>query len=94
MRKAVFGDYDQVQLKPVCSATETILNIGNLLVASSTHILLRERITKAQIRLRRSAVWSVPFLFACNKIRFSHDDAHIKEISDKRIFNLCQDADY
>ena len=38
---------------------------------------MRKRITNVRIRLRGCAVWSVPLLFACNKVRLSHMEAHM-----------------
>ena len=67
-RKPVFGVFDQVRLKPVCSATE----------ASESHefatgdvILSKQRITKTLIRLCGCADWSAVLLFAYIKMVFS-----------------------
>ena len=38
--------------------------------------LYRKQLTKALIRLNGSAGSSAPLFFACNKVRFSHIEAH------------------
>ena len=63
-RKRVFGVSDKARLKPVSSATETSQKIEILREASLDMILSSKRITKALIRLRACAGWSVPVLFA------------------------------
>ena len=66
VRKPVFVDSDQVIYKFACSAIETTKNIAISLVAilDTRMILSIMRITKALVRLRGYAVWSVPLLFA------------------------------
>ena len=55
------GVSDQVRLKPACSASMKL----EILVTETRDITLsRQRTTKALIRLRRCAGWSVPLLFA------------------------------
>ena len=74
MRKPVFGVFDQVRLKPACSASEASYSHEILDLASIGIILSRQRTTKAQISLR-----------GCEQQRrrsacadgFSHDVAHI-----------------
>ena len=62
--KLVFGVSNTLRLKPVSSATETNYKIAISLEASLDMILCNKRITKALIRLRVCAGWSVPLLFA------------------------------
>ena len=50
-----------------------ILHAKNLAI-----ILTKERKTKVLFNLCGCARWSVPLIFACNKIRFSCDMAHIE----------------
>ena len=71
VRKPVFRISDIARLKPACSATETSLKNEISLEASLDIILSSKRITKALIRLRGCAGWSVPVLFATTKDRFS-----------------------
>ena len=72
------GVCHQVRLIPTCSATKTTNKNEKLHLANVTIILSRERIAKPQTRLHRCSGWSATVLFACNKIRFSHnDEAHI-----------------
>ena len=65
--KPVFSISNKARFKPVSSATETETsrNIENSPVAS-LHIMIlsKKRITKALIRLRGCASWSVAVLFA------------------------------
>ena len=63
-RKPVFGVSDKVRFKPACSGTGTRLKIEISPVASLHMILYKRRITKALIRLRGCAGWTVPLLFA------------------------------
>ena len=59
--------------KPACSASETSKKIDKSktsLFASQDMILFNKRITKALIRLRGCAGWSVPVLFATPEDRF------------------------
>ena len=58
--KPVFRVSEKTRLKPVSSATETSLKIEISLVTSLDIVLNKTRITKALIRLRRCAGWSVP----------------------------------
>ena len=62
-RKPVFVVFDKVSLKPFSPATETSYKIEISPVASLHIILSKNRITKALIRLRGCAGWSVPVLF-------------------------------
>ena len=75
--KPVFWVFDQVGLKPACSADETSHGLEILAMASRGIILYRQRTTKALIRLHRCSGWSAPLLFVCGINRFSHDEAHI-----------------
>ena len=70
---------NKARLKPVSSATETGLNIENLLVASLDLIISNKRITKALIRLRGCAGWSAPLLLANPEDRFSRVEVPIRE---------------
>ena len=74
VRKPVFGVSDKVRLKPACSATETSLKIGILLVASLDMILYKRGITKT------CAGWSTPLLFANPEDRFSRMEANMDGI--------------
>ena len=74
------GVYDQVRLKPACSATEARSGLEISALASWGIILSGQRITKALIRLRGCAGWSGPLLFAYGKNRFFQDVAHINKI--------------
>ena len=76
-RKPVFGVFNQVRLKPACSATEASLRLDSSDIESRSIILSRQRTTKVLIRLRECADWSAPLLFAYGINRFSHDVAHI-----------------
>ena len=58
------GVCDQLRFKPVCSATEASQNPQSLDLASIDTILSKQWTTKVLIRLRISAGWSVPLLFA------------------------------
>ena len=84
MRKPIVGVFDQVGLKPTCSATETSYKRAISDIEARRIILSRQRITKTLIRLRRCAGLSASLLFAYNINRFSHDVAHFL---DKAIFN-------
>ena len=53
------------------------LGSWNSATASRGIILSRQQTAKVLIRLRRSAGWSAPLLFAYGINRFSHDMAHI-----------------
>ena len=61
--KTVLGMFDQVRLKPACSAIVTSKNLENSATASRGIILSRQRTTKVLIRLCWCAGWSVPLLF-------------------------------
>ena len=63
--KPVFGVSDKAGLKPVYLVTETGWKIEISPVASLDMLLSEKRIAKAMIRLRGSAGWSAPLLFAC-----------------------------
>ena len=62
--KSVFVISDKAKFKPTCSTRETSWKIEIWLVASPDMILSNEPITKALIRLRWCAGWSVGLLFA------------------------------
>ena len=65
-RKPVFGVFDQVRLKPACSATETSQSL-EILDLSSIGIILhvsKKRTAKILIRLCECSGWSAPLLFA------------------------------
>ena len=79
-RKPVFGVSDLVRLKPACSGKEASKGLEISAIASRGIILSRQRTTKALIRLRRWAGWSVPLLYAYGKNRFSHDVTHIFQL--------------
>ena len=69
-------DCDHMRQNSACLARyRDKLNISFLHEASLAIMLSRKLITKARTRLRRCAGWSVPLLFACNKIRVSWDEA-------------------
>ena len=77
-RKPVFEVSTKASFKPVSSATETILKIGISPVASLHIIFSKKRITKAIVRLRGSAGWSAPVLFANPRRQvFSHRDLYL-----------------
>ena len=75
-RKPVFGVFDQVRLKPACSAKETSQSHEIANIETRDIILSRHRTTKVLIRLRGCAGWSAPLLVAYDISRFSHDEAH------------------
>ena len=75
--KPLFRVTDKMRLEPVSSAAETSLKIENYDVASLDMILSNKRITKALIRLRGCAGWSVPLFFANTDDRFSRAKAQI-----------------
>ena len=56
-RKPVFGVYDQLRLKPTCSADETSYCLEILAIASRGIILSRQRTTTALIRMRGCNIW-------------------------------------
>ena len=56
------GVSDQVRLKPACSATEASMKFEILVTETIDITLSRQRTTKALIRLRGCAGWSVPLL--------------------------------
>ena len=62
--KSVLGVSDKAGLKPVYLVTETGWKIEISPVASLDMLFSEKRITKAVIRLRGCAVWSMPLLFA------------------------------
>ena len=62
-RKPVFGIFDQVRLKPACSASEASYSLEISDIETRGIILSRQRTTKALIRLRGCADWSAPLLF-------------------------------
>ena len=64
MRKPAFGVCDQVTLKPACSVTEASIRLEIFVTVTRDITLFRQRTTKALIRLRGCAGWSVPLLFA------------------------------
>ena len=68
--------FDQVRLKPACSASETSLGPEILDLASKGIILSRQRTPKVLIRLCGCAGWSAPLLLAYGKNRFSHNMVH------------------
>ena len=61
--KSVFGVSEKARHKPVSLTTETSLKTEISLVASFDIVLYKKQITKALIRLRGCAGWSVPVLF-------------------------------
>ena len=63
-RKPVLGVSDNLNFKPVSSATETSQKSEIAIEASLGMIVSNTRITKTLIRLRRCAGWSAPLLFA------------------------------
>ena len=63
--------------KPACSADEIRLGLEILAKASRGVILSRLWTTKVMFRLQRCAGWSVPWLFTYGMNRFSHDVAHM-----------------
>ena len=69
-RKPVFRVPDMARIKPAFSTTETSQKIEILLVPSLDMILYNKGITKALIRLRVSAGWPVPLLFANHRSSF------------------------
>ena len=76
-RKPAFGVFDQVRLKPACSAAETSWRLEISDTENGYIILSRKWTTKVLIRLHRCAGWSAPLLFAHGINRFSHDEAQI-----------------
>ena len=76
-RKPVFGVFDQVWFKPVCSAKEASYSHEIANIKTRDIILSRQRIIKVLIRLRGCAGWSAPLLFAYGINKFSHDTAHL-----------------
>ena len=82
--KPAFRGCDQVRLKPARSATENSWSLEILDFASINIVLSKQQTTTAQIRLRRSADWSVPLLFGHD--RYSHDVAQMDRV--KRIWYL------
>ena len=58
------GVSNQARHKQACTATETSLSLEISAIESRDIILSKQRTTKALIRLRGCASWSVPLLFA------------------------------
>ena len=50
-------------------------------IACDVIILYRKQITKALIRQPRCTGWSVPVLFSCSKISFSHYETDMRYVS-------------
>ena len=75
-RKQVFGVFDQVKLKPVCSAKEVSYSYEIVNIETRDIILSRQWTIKALIRLLGSTGWSASLLFAYGINRFSQDVAH------------------
>ena len=88
-RKPAFGFSAEASFKPVSSATETSQKIEISSVASVHMILSKKRITKALIRLRGCAGWSVPVLFANPQRQvFSHRGTYNKWIDRKNVLSV------
>ena len=64
MRKPVFGVFDQVRLKPACSASAARKRLEISDTKTRGIILSKQWTTKVLIRLRGSAGWSAPLLLA------------------------------
>ena len=77
MRKPVFGVFDQVWLKPACSAKEARQRHEIANIETRDIKLSRQRTTKVLIRLWGCIGRSVTLLFAYGINRFSHDAAHM-----------------
>ena len=77
MRKPVFGVFDQVRLKPACSAVEACESHEISNIETRDIVLSRQWTTKVLIRQRGCTGWSVPLLFTHGINRFFHDVAHI-----------------
>ena len=75
-RKPVFGICNQGRLKVAC-LIQKLARVENMDITIKGIVLSRQWTTKALIRLRGCAGWSVPFLLAYGINRFSHDVAHI-----------------
>ena len=76
-RKPVFEVCDQVRHKPACATTGASQRLKILDIETRDMTLHRQRTANVLIRLRISAGWSVPLLFAYGINRFSHDMAHM-----------------
>ena len=64
------GVSDQAKHKPACAATEASSSLEISAIESRDIILSKQRTTKALIRLRGSAGWSAPLLFAYDMTHF------------------------
>ena len=76
MTKHVFGFPDKARLKTIPQLQRLAKKIENSLVAGLDMLLSNTRMTKALIRLRGCAGWSVPLLFTISTAdRFSRVEA-------------------
>ena len=66
-----FPQTDRLEIQCMCQSRYIALRC-------KISLLSRQRTTKALIRLRGCAGWSVPLLFTYDKNRFSHDVAHLQ----------------
>ena len=73
---------DQLRFKPACSASEASYRLDISDLETRNIILSKERTTKALIRLRGCAGWSVPLLFAYDDT-FLHDLAQMSHSKTK-----------
>ena len=81
-RQAFFGVFNQVRLKPACSATEASMchEIAN--IETREILLSRQQTTKMLFRLCGCAGWSAPLLLLTYGInRFSRDKAQLWLVS-------------
>ena len=69
VRKLAFGVFDQVRLKPVCSASETSYNIEIAHLTDLPKLYFQRVNNKCADQI--AWIQSGPLLFACNKVGFS-----------------------
>ena len=85
--KSRLGVCAQVRYKAAYPATETSHNLETLAEANLDIIFSIQQTRKVQIKLRLSAVWSAPVLFALNKTYFSRRGEFVP-----RIFGHCMEG--
>ena len=77
MRKFIFGGFPTRSYQTSMLSYRDSENIAISHVASLDMIIIIQGITKALIRLRRSARWSAPLLFANPEDRFLRQGSNV-----------------
>ena len=79
LRKPVFGVSDQVRHKPGCTTTENGWRLEILGIKKKRDCTIHIAKTKALISCAVTPQLICVFVFACAKIRFSHNGAQITQ---------------